>query len=248
MNAQHLVLPLLLLAATGLQAQERRVNAPIGPRDTDGTLYLFFFNPAEVQLKVIDQGALTGQSHESLGQAMVRHRGLAGCTASATREDGSPIGLIIADGTPSGKPDTTDLPAAAAVLHLAGDTLSLTRSTTYFAKPTAKAPPDQLLQAGPFLVEGGKAKPGLSGRHTARRTFLLTDGANRWAIGYAPATTLPKLAAALARTELFEGWTVDTAVLLNSGSGTGIWMQRQHSPLYLKEIRKTRTFLGLLPR
>lgn len=223
MNSCRFALPLLLLVAGPTAAQETRIDAPIGPRGSTGTLYLFLFDPAQVSLKVLPATGKSGKPSQNLGEVMTGHQCLAGCTAAAP----SPSG---AEARP------------AAVVRLGDHRLRIVRQQ----QATLQSPP--ILSAGPFLVEGGKANAKLPAGRTARRTFLLTDGSERWAIGYAPATTLPKLAAALATPKLLGDWQVATAVILDSGSGTGIWMQRRHAPLYLKEIRKVGSFVGLLPR
>lgn len=237
---------LLLLAASGAAAQFSRVDVPIGPRGTNITLQLFLFDSRSVALKVIDQGGLAKQAYRDLDHAMVAHKCIAGCNGGPFAPSGAPRGLIIADGKSSGARKIGD-PLSEGVLYTDGSLLRIRSASSYFKNATA-TPPRQLLQSGPILIEDGKAAAGLSARKFAQRSFILTDGKFRWAIGYSPTTTLAQLAQALANPKTFADFKVATALSLDGGSSCALWVKRVHHPFYLKELDPVRTFIGLVKK
>lgn len=236
---------LWLLAAGFAAGQYKRVNVPIGPRDVDGTMHLYLFDSRRTTFEVIDQGRPQGRAYNGLGAAMEAHQCVAGCNGGPADSQGSPLGLVIAEGRKYGQPaeGTSEVEG---VFFLDGSEPRLKRSAAYFTNGIAT--PRQLVQSGPILVENGAAVAGLDDRRIARRTFVLTDGGNRWAIGYAPATSLHKLALALADSTSFRDFDVETALNLGGSSHAAIWVKREHGPLYLKEIRPARNFIGLVRR
>jgi len=233
----------LCVTASLASAQYTRINVAIGPRDSEGTLHLYLFDSRRTSIKMISQGEPGTSLYKDLGAAMQAHKCEAGCNGGPADPQGQPLGLVIASGKrygqPASKSDRTE-----GVLYLDGSQPRLKRAAAFFASKAAQ--PRHLLQAGPFLVESGKARPGLDSRRVARRTFVLSDGDYRWAIGYAPATTLQKLALALADSKTFKAFNVAAALNLEGASHSGIWINREHGQLYLKELRGARNFLGLV--
>ena len=69
-----------------------------------------------------------------------------------------------------------------------------------------------------------------------------------WVIGTAPATTLHKLAQALSNSKTFQAFNVATALNLDGGLSSAIWVKRRHGPLYLRANRKARNFIGVVSR
>lgn len=243
MKAFAILLTTLTGLATSAFAQYTRVEAAISPDGDNGTLHLYVFDQRRTTFKVIDQGGLENQKYRNLNAAMEAMDCVAGCNGGFFGPDGQPLGLVIADGQSSGRKNTASS-LTSGVLFIDGTRIKLERSEAYFQR--SGTPPRQLLQSGPFLVENGKPVDGLSDRNYARRTFILTDGNNRWAIGYSPATTLQHLAKALAEPKTFPNFNVSAALNLDGGSSSGLWVKRDHHPFYLKEIKSVRNFLGLV--
>lgn len=241
-----LVLITMLTLVRLAHGQYTRVDLLSGPaKESKGTVHLYLFDARRTTLKIIDQGGPDDATYENLGQAMVAHRCQAGCNGGPFTAQGEPKGLVIADGMAFGQAGAKT-PETSGVLYLDGSRPRLKRASAFFGNGAAT--PRHLLQAGPFLVEEGAATRELDDRQVARRTFVLTDGNNRWAIGYAPPTTLRELALALADPEVFKPFEVATALNLGGGSPSAIWIKREHSPLYLKEIRPSRNFIGLVQK
>lgn len=242
---RHLLLLLALCLPGTAMAQYTQVSLPVGSSDRMGTVHLFLFDSRKISLKVIDQGGITNQKFKNLGQAMQSFNCIAGCNGGFFTPEGTPLGLAVADGKSSGSKNLGSS-LTSGVLVLDGAQIRLERSKTFFqANPKL---PRQLLQSGPFLVENGKKVGGLSTKRFSRRTFILTDGGNRWAIGYCPSTSLDKLAAALADSKSFANFNVASALNLDGGSSSGLWVKTKHRPFYLHEIKPVRNFIGLIAK
>jgi hypothetical protein len=245
MKVLPLVLTGMLLLADAAAAQYKRAEVIIGRKGASGTLHLYCFDTRRINLKVIDQGDLADPKFADLGEAMKANKCLAGCNGSPVDGNGDPLGLVIADGEASGTPNR-DGSLGAGVLFQDGARLRLVRAERYFANPSNQT--RQLLQAGPFLVENGRAAGEFPDQRHARRTFLLTDGDEQWAIGYAPSTTLADLSVALANTRDLAPFEVWMALALDDGSSSAFWVRREHHPFYLRELGKVRNFIGLIHR
>lgn len=84
---------------------------------------------------------------------------------------------------------------------------------------------DEALQSGPFLVDGGVPVSGLEALKSARRTFVATDGKGMWAVGVMSACTLREAGLLLSRSRVFGVQGVQTALNLDGGSSTGLWVR-----------------------
>ncbi|NIP92532.1 MAG: hypothetical protein GWO24_03310, partial [Akkermansiaceae bacterium] len=164
------VLALLCLSTGTAPAQYTRIEAPVGPGGAEVTLHLYLFDPRRTTIKVISQGEPGTRAYRSLDAAMRAQKCEAGCNGGFLDAQGNPLGLVIADGRRFGKPASGTGPTAG-VFYLEGAQPQLQRATAFFSKGNTQV--RQLLQAGPFLVEGGKTVDGLNSRRTARRTFVL---------------------------------------------------------------------------
>ncbi len=235
----------LALAVAPVAAQHRTAHVPIGPNDSEGSLQLYLFDARKQTIVVIDQGRPALQSYPNLDAAMRAHMCIAGCNGGPFDSAGYPRGLVVADGKASHLAQPSKK-FGAGVLSLEMGQLCLERTDPFLARKSAQ--PNQLIQTGPFLIEGGKAVAQLEDRSISRRTFVFTDGNHRWTIGTAPATTLHKLALALADPKTFKSFNIATALTLDGGLSSGFWINRKHGPLYLKESRKLRNFLGVVNR
>lgn len=235
----------LTLLASPSPADHLTAQAHIGPNDSEVTLQLYLFDAREESFVVIDQGRPAMQSYQNLEAAMKAHKCLAGCNGGPFDSEGIPLGLVIADGKSSGTARAGEQ-RGSGILYLENEQPRLQRIAPFLARKSPQ--PKQLIQSGPFLIENGKATPELDQRRISRRTFVFTDGKHRWGIGTSPATTLHKLALALAKPDTFKSFNLASALALDGGLSSGLWIKRQLGPLYLKEIRTLRNFLGVVKR
>lgn len=243
LTCQTLIVAALL--ALPCKAQYATALVPLGANEATSSLHLYFFDARQHSLVVIDQGRPAMQSYPNLAAAMKAFKCVAGCNGGRFDKEGNPIGLVVAEGREYGAINPAH---GNGVLYVESGELRLQTTDQFLLRKSAQ--PDQFLQTGPFLVQNGAPLSTLDRRQVSRRTFLLTDGKHRWAIGISPGTTLLKLAQALAKDKIFgpEKFVVSTALALDGGLSSAIWIKQSQGPLYLTEGRPLRNFIGLVPK
>ncbi|MFC5051353.1 hypothetical protein ACFPK9_12110 [Rubritalea spongiae] len=121
--------------------------------------------------------------------------------------------------------------------------LSINNGTPRISQKSAASP---AIRIGPQLLKSSKPIAQLDNDKRARRTFILHDGGNQWAIGYAPSISLKQLAIALAHVSKNGPIPYTVAYQLNDGSHSSIWIRNEdYHPLYLKELQKPRAALSV---
>ena len=99
---------------------------------------------------------------------------------------------------------------------------------------------------GPRLFSHNGDSVKLDSKRHARRTFLLHNGANLWAIGYAPSISQQQLANALQHISKNGNIRYTTAYQLNSGNSSGLWIRNgNYHPFYLKELQAPTNVLSV---
>jgi hypothetical protein len=78
------------------------------------------------------------------------------------------------------------------------------------------------LQAGPRLVDAGRAMTSLDRTKNAARSFIATNGGHLWAIGVVRSTSLAELGRLLAMPSLIPGFAVNRALNLDGGRSSAI--------------------------
>jgi len=218
--------------------------------DRQATLHFVLFDAQRATFKVVDQGA---GGRLELGAAMRGAGCLAGVNGGYFHEDFRPLGLVVSDGKEVHPGERAALLSGLVIVGADGRP-ALVRAEEYRAQvQSAAAPPRQALQAGPFLVDGGHAVPGLNAVRAARRTVVLTDGAGRWALASTSGLTLAETGAVLAQPGIVpSGLRVRRALNLDGGSSTGLWVAAEagagEPAVYLREWSTVRNFLGVVPR
>lgn len=105
------------------------------------------------------------------------------------------------------------------------------------------------LQCCPRLVEKGLAIELIGGENLAERTFVLTDGKGRWAIGVSKSIGLPDLASILSNPRIVSEFQVQSALNLDGGPSTGIWCRHaKGGETSSPERWKVRNAILVLPR
>lgn len=103
----------------------------------------------------------------------------------------------------------------------------------------AKNPQKGSIPIGPLFFSPESPQPSLDNAHYARRTFLLHDGNQRWAIGYAPSISQAQLGIALLHISATGPVRYTSAYQLNAGAHSSLWIQNgSYHPLYLKELQQ----------
>ncbi|MFT5882604.1 MAG: hypothetical protein ACI9FG_001110 [Crocinitomicaceae bacterium] len=99
---------------------------------------------------------------------------------------------------------------------------------------------------GPCLFSKNEKLAKLDDKHHSRRTFLLHNGANLWAIGYAPSISQQQLAKALGHICKNGNIRYTTAYQLNAGNSSGLWISnKSYHPFYLKELKPPSSVLSV---
>lgn len=110
------------------------------------------------------------------------------------------------------------------------------------ANPTNSASP----HIGPLLLKNGQTEPELKPSVYTRRTFLLHNGKNLWAVGYSPVMNQKQLAYALRKICQSCPASYIHAYQINEGSPAALWVSNNtYHPFYLKELSPATIVLGI---
>ncbi len=239
-------LPLTLVAMTMALSssfgQHLALELPVGYNGSQRTVHFFSFDSRKHDILIIDQEGISKQKYANLRVAMAKRNCIAGCNGASATASGSHEGLAVCDGKVISNTFST-ANEQCAILATNGTNVRLEPSKEYLQSPLKN--PEQLLQSGPLLISDGKTSAKLNAHSYKRRTFIIHDGGNKWAIAYSPACTLKTLAYTLSNHAKIP-FKVETAVVLGEGSASGFWTKSQLAqPLYLRELRRSRSFIGI---
>jgi len=217
------------------------VSAAGGEAPVRATLHFVGFDARRYTLRIFDQGEL-GRSR--LAEVMAANHCVAGSNGGYFQPDFDPVGLLLADRHLIHRPSHAKLLSGA--LIATGNHIHLVRSTEPLPGKNAR----QAVQCGPFLVDGGKAVPGLNNVRSARRTSFLTELDGDCALVSSSAVTLEELGAILADPALLPaGLRADRAINLDGGSSTALWVQQPGAePYSIPEFGIVRDFIGIVER
>jgi uncharacterized protein YigE (DUF2233 family) len=127
---------------------------------------------------------------------------------------------------------------------VSNDRIQLLRLAEYSSKRKATA----ALQCGPFLVDRGRPVPGLNDTRPARRTFIVTGGSDRAAIGLCSDVTLAQLGKILATPAVAPDLKVQRVLNLDGGSSSAFWFAGERGPISISEQKAVRDFVALVPK
>ena len=171
----------------------------------------------------------------------VRQRGaLAGVNGGYFQPDRTPLGLVIADGKTLHPLEQSKI--LTGILAVAPRGATLLRNAEFRPGRAVR----EALQAGPFLVDHGRAVAGLNGERRAERTVLLADRRGVAALLTSGPVTLAEMARVLAEPGLLEGLEIDRALNLDGGSSTALWVQGE-PPFSRPEWKPVRNAVAVVP-
>jgi hypothetical protein len=104
------------------------------------------------------------------------------------------------------------------------------------------------LQCGPFLIDRGQPIAGLDDTRSARRTFIVTGGSDRAAIGLCSDVTLAELGKILATPGVAPDLKVQRALNLDGGSSSSFWFAGERGPFSISEQKAVRDFVAVAPK
>ncbi|HEX8490546.1 MAG TPA: phosphodiester glycosidase family protein, partial [Chthoniobacterales bacterium] len=204
----------------------------------EAKLELALFSTKSATLRVIDNPT----SADDLAAVMRRTRGAAGVNGGYFDPQDLPLGLLISDGKQIAPQRKARL--LSGVIVVTKGRVELLRSAEYSSRKNVTA----ALQCGPFLVDGGRAVPGLNNTRSARRTFILTGGADRAAIGFCSSVTLAELGDILATPGVVPDLKVQRALNLDGGSSSAFWFAGDNGPFSIRELKRVRNFVVVVPK
>lgn len=203
----------------------------------------FFTSPASM-LQVLDEGNSGSALGGTLEKAMLK----TGCTAGvnggyfAADANHTPLGLLRHAGK-TVTPLATQGFTVAGVLYDTGKELKLERVR---ALSSSVEKMQEAIQGGPFLIDKGLLVGGLDRKKIARRTFVATDGHNKWCIGVTSALTLHDLATWLAKTGALGNFQVYRALNLDGGTSSAYWDSTDN--INLPGFKTVRNYIGIKTR
>lgn len=127
-----------------------------------------------------------------------------------------PLGLMIAKGRRIGAWQANKLLTGSLVVSKGMPRL------VWNAEGRREAGASDFLQAGPRLVDAGRAMTSLDRTKNAARSFIATNGGHLWAIGVVRNTSLAELGRLLAMRGLMPGFEVNRALNLDGGRSSAI--------------------------
>ncbi len=220
-------------APEGLEFSERTVTGPEG----GATLWVVTFQPKTHGLAVMDNpdGAY------DLGSASAKRGALAAVNGGYFHPDRTPLGLVIRQGVEIHPQERAKL--LSGIVSVTPGAISIQRAAAFKPGATVR----EALQAGPFLVEGGKAIAGLEATRPAARTVVFLDAKGHAGLLIGKSVTLAGMAALLATPEVFPEGRIARALNLDGGSSTALWV-RGAPPFYAREWKGVRNYLAIVPR
>ncbi|MEY2498591.1 MAG: hypothetical protein QOD12_2147 [Verrucomicrobiota bacterium] len=219
------------------EIEHRRVVLSDSDSGEEATVDAAIFSTKSATVRVIDNPA-----GEDLAGVMRREHCLAGVNGGYFDPANAPVGLLIGDGKLLAPLRKAKL--LSGVMVVANGRLQLLRTAEYSSKRKAIA----ALQCGPFLIDRAQPVSGLNDIRGARRTFILTDGSDRAALGFSSEVTLAQLGKILATRGLAPDLKVQRALNLDGGSSSAFWFAGERGPFSISEQKTVRDFVAVAPK
>lgn len=218
--------------------EHRQIELSDGGTGERATLDLALFSTKSATVRVIDNP--TGNNN--LAAVMRREKCLAGVNGGYFDPEDKPVGLLVGDGKVIAPLRKARL--LSGVMIVSNGRMQLLRVAEYSPKRKATA----ALQCGPFLVDRRQPVPGLNDTRSARRTFVVTGGSDRAAIGFCSAVTLAQLGKILATPEVAPDLKAQRALNLDGGSSSAFWFAGERAPFSISEQKTVRDFVAVVPK
>lgn len=207
-------------------------------------LSLAVFTKHDFSFRVIDNaGGNDTAKYPDLPTALEANGCAAGCNGGFfSRQPFAPVGGMISAGVQVSRINRRSWMKGLFVVRQGRPSLE---SVEDFKSNTGVS---DLLQSGTWLVRNGQSETDNSRDKIARRTFLGHDIFGRWVLGACSPCTLHELAAALRAPEVVAVINFQTALNLDGGPSTGLWLKQSPDNFYLQELWPVRNYVGISPR
>ena len=223
--------------SAGRRVEHRRVVVKSADDDS-ATLDLAIFSTKTATLRVIDDPG----ADSDLATIMKRENCIAGVNGGYFDPKYAPVGLLITDGRVVVTKQKARL--LSGVVSVVNGRVQLQRSAEF----SMNSKPSAARQCGPFLVDAGRPVTGLNASRPARRSFVLTMGGDRAAVGFSSHVTLAQLGDLLATPRLLGDGKVQRALNLDGGSSSGFWFAGEREPVSIAEQKTVRDYLAVVAR
>ncbi|NNC89646.1 MAG: hypothetical protein HKN82_14420 [Akkermansiaceae bacterium] len=182
------------------------------------TISYLVFDDRRCEIAVADKSAGLNSEWQTAAVAAADHDAIAAINGGFFTPEGKPLGLVVENGNLYGAWNGSS--------SLTSGVLIVTAARSGLArreKWSPRRPAEHLLQAGPLLLDAGKAVGGLSKDPERPRSFIAWDGGHHWVIAYVRSASLAGLAAGLA-TQPIPEMRLRTALNLDGGSSSDLWI------------------------
>jgi exopolysaccharide biosynthesis protein len=223
---------------TAAGVEHRQVVLTESNTKDEATLDLALLTTNFATLRVIDDPA----DEHNLAAVMRSENCLAGVNGGYFDPENKPVGLVITRGNVVAPLRKARL--LSGVMIVSNGQVQLLRTAEYSSKRKAT----EALQCGPFLVDRGQPVPGLNDTRSARRSFIVTGGSDRAAIGFCSSVTLAELGKILATPGITPDLKVQRALNLDGGSSSAFWFAGEHGPFSISEQKRVRNFVAVVKR
>ena len=183
------------------------------------TISAVCFDDRKFQLTVADQADGCGSQWMDAKSAAMSCNGYAAINGGFFTPEGKPLGILVASGIKRGSLNQSSLGAG---IFISSKNKSAILRREHYASSSVTHNVENLLQAGPILIEHGKPTIGLSDNNARPRSFIAWDGKHHWAIGHIDSSTLAAAARALSETSLI-GFKASSVLNLDGGRSSDLW-------------------------
>lgn len=201
----------------------------------DATIYAIAGRASEFRFRVLSN---TDHRYSNVREAVSKSEALGGVNGGYFQSDLTPVGLLISEGKLVHPLERAKL--LSGVFFVRKQRPGLVRLQHFSDKGVSDA-----IQCGPFLIESGGVVSGLNNRRSAPRTFVFVTQDANWGIGICRSVTLAELADILTLSDLFPSGPISTALNLDGGSSTGLYVARQDQSISSPEWTTVGNFLVL---
>jgi uncharacterized protein YigE (DUF2233 family) len=177
------------------------------------------FDSRSHRLVVADQPNGPGSRYADSTTAGEARGGIAAINAGFFTPEGAPLGLVMSSGKISGSWNSASSLGSGAWFENPSGKMGITRREKLGRAGATSM--RELIQAGPLLVENGRAVGGLEATKVSARTVIWSDGGTHWWIGRSSPCTLAALAQALA------AWPARHALNLDGGRSSELWISEK---------------------
>jgi len=205
------------------------LEASVPPRVTTAEIAGITFEGVEFDsrsafLKVADQSGGPGSQFLDAAAAGRELGGITAINAGFFTPEGAPLGLVVSGGKTSGSWNSASSLGNGVWALDSNGASSITRRETIGRAAAGRM--RELIQAGPLLVENGRAVSSLEATKTSARIAILWNGGSKWWIGRASPCTLAAFSRALT-TGNPAGWKVQQALNLDGGRSADLWISSE---------------------